>query len=1228
MSEKKIRKERKIKDYSGVSDIEHVYKRVEIYGGSAVRRKHKNLIYDNGKLVESEIKTPEAVQRTFHEIASNATDNAEASRRAGIEPGKLEINANNKTIKVKNFGIPIPVEKIVLEQKGAVTNIKEYNEKDDKDFMWLPAYIFGYLRSSNNYDDDNIVRTGAGKNGVGAKLTNILSKSFVVEIYDDKSKRFFKAVWKDNMFKDTPNAKPEVNVEENIEKEKGYVSIEWDLDFERFKMKEYSMEDLALFCRFAIDYSFAGKIPVSFNGVEFDYRDINKFASLFFPKEIIDTSIIKYCWKKNPKGFSRAKDEELTEKIIKAEKVEHIPDIEVMILDTPDEGKVISYVNGLITSQNGVHVDCVQDPVIKHICQVINSDKKDKEDFHISARHVKPHISFIVNARVHDPDHGGQTKDKLYGPTPYFEIEEAKIKKVNDWKLIERLFKELEFMALKTASKSDGKKTKHIKEEKGFNANKAGTKESLKCALYIVEGKSAASYPRRRISLLKGGKDYNGLAILKGKLLNITNAKIEKYANNKVFAYLKQMIGLKEELDYNAKINIQTLRYGFIIINVDADDDGYHILAHFLNFLRVKFPGILNQNMVSYLKTPVIKLIKNDKIHHRFFTYKDFKEWQKTNNLKGYEVRYYKGLASSEAGDVEDDMKIAPTVYCIYDDKSNAGFDLAFHKDKADERKEWIAKWRDITQVDDVVAIDMSEVEKLTTKQKISHLLNGELVNYSVASLFRAIPSEYDMLKDSQRKALYASLVYFNYNPKAKDKRIKVGRLASKAADMTEYHHGEASLIGTFVKMAQDFVGSNNMNWFYQGGGFGTREDGGDEAGAARYIFTHLSWWIPLVYYKESIDLVPKHIIDGEECEPYWLPGVIPMGIVNGTWGVATGYSTSTPCHHPLEVIEWYEKKCRGEETTPLIPWFNKFEGRREIKVRDDKYSSEQEILPKNDMEALEKTTEELEDEEMERDDNENLAILKHAEESKLSLKTYGKYEIIEARNDDVIVIKVSELPIKCYTDNYKNWLNSIVTEKNKDKAVIDFDNNSGPEKVDFLIKWNKNYPKKPDLTSLRLTRSFGLTNITLIDHRGFPTQFDRVNDVMERYYEHMIKHYQELRNFKIKNEENNMKDISIMIKFIVSKLKGEIKIDKEKEENIKVKMEELGIPFEYLDKSKTRDFTEESLAKHKKKLNEAKERLEEAQNTTAEKIWLEKLAILKKEILKRKKGKFFDFSK
>ena len=1237
MADRKIRTERNLKDFGGLTPEGHVYKRLDMYAGSASKKKHQNLIYNNGKLIYHEINLPEAVQRVFLEIISNAGDNADASRRAGIDPGMIEVQVDTKKVKITNGGLAIPVEKIFLEEKGSTINIREYKE-GDSEFTWLPAYIFGYLRSSNNYDDENVIRTGAGRNGIGAKLTNILSKKFTVIVEDPNSKQRFHGIWRDNMFKDSPDTKPDITVETDKNIKKGQVSIEWELDFERFKMKEYTTEDLALFCRFTVDYSFACKLKTSFNGVELDYRNIYDFAKLFFDQETIDKSIIKYSWKDVPDELAKNSDEVLTKKIIAAKKDSHIPELEVLVLDTPDKGRVISYVNGLITIEGGVHVDAASEPICKYICNLVNGDKKkDKDKSNMKSgiltnSKVKPHLSFIVNARLLDTEYNSQSKTKLTSPEPYIFYEDKRLKSLAEWEVIGRLHAELEAMAFKTATKSDGKKTKHIKEEKGFNANRSGTKDSLKCALYVVEGNSAAGYPRLRISLLKGGKDFNGLAILKGKLMNITNANANQYANNRVFGYIKKMIGLKEGLDYNLKANLQTLRYGFIIINVDADDDGMHILAHFLNFLREKFPGILKQNMVGYLRTPVIKLLKKDKISYRFFSVADFKNWKEKNSIKGYEIRYYKGLGSSESYDVKDDLKHAPTVYCVYDSKSNEGFDLAFHKNNADKRKEWIAKWRDVTQVEDIVSVDIKSIlrdkNNLEGAQDISHFLNRELISYSVASLFRAIPSQYDHLKVSQRKALYAALNYFNYNPNDRPKRIKVGRLVYKAADMTQYHHGEKSLIDTFIKMAQDFTGSNNMGYFYKGGSFGTKEDGGDEAADARYSETHLSWWIPYVYYKESVELIPKHMIEGEECEPYWLPGVIPMGIVNGTNGIATGFSTSSPSHHPIDVIEWYQKRCREEECQPIIPWFNNFTGRREIKSRDKLDDFEEELLPKNNaIDNLEKTVEMKENELDERDVTESMALLNHAQSSRLTLKTYGKFHVTESK-EDYYNIKITELPVRSWSDHYKNWLQSMMDGRNNGKAVLDFDNNSTPERASFHIKWNKNYPKKPDLKTLRLTRSFGISNITLIDHRGFPSQFDKIYDVMECYYNQMIEHYNKLREHRIKNEEDYLTDIGYKMKFIKAVLDNEITINKVKEEVIKENMEKLKIPYLYYEKSKTRDFSEESLIKYKKMLEDSKIRLAKAKETTANSIWLEKLELLKTEILKRKKGKFFDFNK
>ena len=171
---------------------------------------------------------------------------------------------------------------------------------------------------------------------------------------------------------------------------------------------------------------------------------------------------------------------------------------------------------------------------------------------------------------------------------------------------------------------------------------------------------------------------------------------------------------------------------------------------------------------------------------------------------------------------------------------------------------------------------------------------------------------------------------------------------------MTQYHHGEKSLIDTFIKMAQDFIGSNNMGYFKKDGQFGARADGGENAADARYSETHLAWWIPHVYYKESVELVKKRVIDDEECEPLWLPGVIPMGIVNGTNGIATAFSTSTPCHNPMDVIKWYREKCQGKSPKPIAPWYNGFTGKMKIVNRSSRKKRKIIIEDSDDEEGVE----------------------------------------------------------------------------------------------------------------------------------------------------------------------------------------------------------------------------------------------------------------------------------
>lgn len=1228
---------RKTSQYGGMNPETHILERPDSYVGSIRQQKTELYIMDwlTKTLELKEVNTPPAMQRLFLEVFGNSADNVDSSRRAKVNPGTINVEADKKTITITNGGLHIPVKKVSLKQNKGIISVSDYKEGDEE-WIWLPVFIFGQLRTSSNYDP-NVKKMGSGRNGYGAKLTNLYSKRFFLEIKDPEAKLHFKCTWLDNMFKDDKTQKPEIEIIEDQDITEGSVSVSWDLDFERFKVTEYSDDDLKLFARITADFSFACKIKTYFNGVEFDYRDIRDFSLLIWDEEKLQNSMIHYVWdKETPEKVKKARPENQRNYIIDAVKPEHIPNVEIMIIDTPDKAKNISYVNGLATLEGGVHVDASQEQIFKYICNFINESKGKSKKSLITSKNVKSHLSFIINARLADPEYTSQTKVKLSSPSISVSYPEKQLKNLEDWRVINRLVAEVDAMAMGRASKNDGIKRKHIPMDKGEDANLAGTKDSSKCTVYFVEGLSAASYPQKRIGFLKGGKDLNGFVPLRGKFMNCTKANPTQYADNKIVALIKQVLGLKEDVDYEDYENIKTLRYGFIILTVDADDDGMHILCHVLNFFREKFPGIIKRNMIGYLRTPVIKVMKGDKIVKRFFTVSSFETWKEKNSLKGMIVRYFKGLGTSNDDDIKDDLTIAPTVICFYDSKCVENFDLAFHQDNSDKRKDWIEKWRDVSQCDDVISVDINSIrktdDKLMQAQDISQLINRELIGYSVASLFRAIPSEYDLLKDSQRKALYSALSFFHYDPK-KGKSIKVGRFSNKAADMTQYHHGEKSLIDTFIKMAQDFLGSNNMGFFKKDGQFGSRSDGGENAADARYSETHLTWWLPLVYNKESIELIEKRVTEDEECEPLWLPGVIPMGIINGTNGIATAFSTTTPAHNPLDVVNWYIDKCNGKQHKPILPWYNGFTGKMNIVNRDkvDTPSLQEELLP-GDLDtnrpiSSPKRFHDVTEDDLDDLDEENKAILEHCKHSRLTLRTTGKYEIIGFHKNNGPIIKVTELPVKQWTHKYRKWLEYLIHGKHKIKPIFDFKDHSTTENVDFEIHWNKNY-KTPNHANLRLVRSFGISNITLIDHKGFPKRYSTIQDVMERYYEHMISHYKDVRDNRIKIDEDRERDISYKMKFIIHVLKKDILIIKIKEDVIKEKMDEYEIPFEYYEKSKSRDFSEESVLKCKSQLEETRGRLKVTKETRPEDIWLEKLYILKKEFTKRYSKGVFNMKK
>ncbi|CAE8665488.1 unnamed protein product, partial [Polarella glacialis] len=160
-----------------------------------------------------------------------------------------------------------------------------------------------------------------------------------------------------------------------------------------------------------------------------------------------------------------------------------------------------------------------------------------------------------------------------------------------------------------------------------------------------------------------------------------------------------------------------------------------------------------------------------------------------------------------------------------------------------------------------------------------------------------------DGFKPGQRKILYCA---FKRNLKSD---IKVAQFAGYIAEHSAYHHGEVSLQGTIVGMAQTFVGANNINLLTPSGQFGTRLQGGKDSASARYIYTKLEKIARIVFHPDDDPLLEQQTEEGQVIEPVWYMPVIPMALVNGADGIGTGWSTSLPNYNPRFTMKLYIKK-------------------------------------------------------------------------------------------------------------------------------------------------------------------------------------------------------------------------------------------------------------------------------------------------------------------------------
>jgi DNA topoisomerase-2 len=1201
---KAVRTKRSVNDYQELSHPEHIYMKPDTYIGSCDKTMEQIWMFDPeaNKLFYGNSQLPEGVIRLFIEVISNAGDNADSSRRMGTAPGMIEISMDNKLVTIRNGGEPIPL-------------LPTPNSTQDKP-LYVPDSIFGKLLTSSNYDV-TVIRMGGGTNGYGAKLANIFSAYMMIKIGDPKNGQEWIGIWRDNMRTIVQSQVTPGHVwTQNGWALKGtaytgpaYVEVTYSLDFPRFGYVEYPVEAQAIFARCLIDYSFTCKIPVSLNGKVYNVQRIKDYAKLYWAPEIVDKCIIHYEWANGiePPGFATMSKKQKEEIVANPPSVEYIPIVEIACFDTPDAGVCLSHVNGLVTKNGGVHTVAAYKAIAEIILAKFDhkpkkgAKKEEKAPIKLTLADVQAHLSLIVTVRVPDPKFDSQSKHKLNTPTPIINIEEAELKPMHNWDLFERMSSQLDAKMFKLITKGEGKK-RRVHLDKGTDANEAGGPKSSQCILYLVEGKSASTYPKHRIAKTPGNKDFNAYYPLKGKYPNVSKMSPYDISQNDEIKGIKALMNLREGVDYDDPKEFATLRYGMIIITTDADSDGSHILMLLINWFHEKYPSLIRRNIITYLTTPAVRIYSDKRQKNcigKFNSVSEYERWEKVNPGITYYPKFFKGLASSLNKDIEDDMTSAPLILCFYDETSAQHIDMAFGKDNAKMRKLWMAKWREEAQIGEPTFVPIQDILK---GRSITDIINKDLVNYTIDSLFRAIPSNAGLIKKSQCQLLTYMLQHWKYG-KSDGAAMKIDSIACAASELTHYHHGSTSMEDTVVKMCNEFVGTNNLSLFTRDGQLGTRDENGKDVGAPRYIFTRTADWIEYAVHKEMIDLIPVRMAEGLKAEPEWIPFDVPIGVINGFSGIATGHSTYLPPHNPYEVIDYILHLCCDQKPPfRLKPAFRGFKGTVEVTNSRFNVKSDEEESALFDA-PLEEEEEVLPEEGGKRKGR--------------SVVTTGVFEILRHHPDGAVDVKVTELPIGVSIDSYRLWIISL----EKDKVIHSFKDNSTNDVPLFVINKFKHIDGVSHKT-LRLIRSFGMENITLIDHKGFPKVYNDVHEVIDCYFAQMIEVYGQLQAKMIEEATADYAQCAWKREMIVRVVSGDILLFDNKrsrdEEDVYRQMDIYNIPHDVFDKITIKECTTKKIAAIEKTMEALLAKLEEYKSYTPKSMWYNNLIKLRAYLVKK----------
>jgi DNA topoisomerase-2 len=1119
--------------YQKLDDISHVLLRPNTYVGGIDRVAAEVWVYDDAKIRERAIDYNAALYKIFDEAIMNARDHhvrtslAIAAGRPGEIPVTtiaVDVSLETGSIKITNNGTAIPIE-IHPEHK-----------------IYVIEMIFGHLRSSTNYNEAE-TRIGAGVNGVGIKCAFIFSKYARVEVVDQVAKKRYVQEFRNNLREICPPV-----ITKTKAGEKSSVSIEFIPEYERFGFPDGLTPDFfALLKKRTFDIAAVTdkNVKVSFNGEVLPIKTFKQYISMYIADED------KFAYEENSARWEYA-----------------------VALSSTNEFSQISFVNGIFTRNGGKHVEYILNQITKKIADYIEKKKK----IQVRPAAIKEQLVLFLRCDIENPAFDSQSKDCMTLPIPKFgstcTVSDAFCEKIAKMGVMDQACSVTEARENRAAAKkTDGSKTRTVRGIANFiDANFAGGERSGECTLILCEGLSAQSGVVSGLS--SADRNLIGIYPLKGKVLNVRGESARKIAENKEITDLKKIMGLENGRKYTAADIATKLRYGKIMILTDADADGSHIKALCVNLFHCEWSTLIQiRGFLSFMNTPILRATRGGKQTISFYNQKEYdlwKEQQSPSALAAWKIKYFKGLGTSTAAEFKEyfankkqvDFEYTPAVA---DDR----IDQIFNKKRADERKKWLENY------DKNLYLDTSN-----PVVKYEDFIDRELIHFSVYDCERSIPNLMDGLKISLRKILYCAF------KRRLTTEIKVAQFSGYVSEHSCYHHGEQSLVGAIIGMAQDFTGSNNINLLEPKGQFGTKMQGGSDSASERYIFTHLTD-VARAIFPEADDQVLTYINDdGTLVEPEFYVPIIPFVLVNGQKGIGTGFSTSIPSYNPLDLIQYLRAQLTATAATQpdLLPYYEEFQG-TVARISPSKY------------------------------------LIK------------GVYE---KTAEDRIIIR--ELPIGTWTMPYITFLEELLDPapdkagKKVTPAIKDFANMSTESIVQIHVQFPRGALAALEAAMdedgcngvhklLKLTTTVSTTNMNLFTEELKLKKYETPEEIIADYFPVRMDAYVRRKKYLLENLEQKLLKMTNKARYIQAVLDDVIDLRRKTNQQVDdmlsaAQFDRIEDSFKYLTKLPMDSVSKENVAAILRDKEETEREFETLKNTTEKQMWAAELDELEQKYM------------